>query len=40
LQLEYDEMVVERKENDKQIEEVRVEADQVESKVDAATLSC
>ena len=31
-------MVVERKENDKQIEEVRVEADQVEAKVDAATL--
>jgi len=33
LQLEYDEMVVERRENDKQIEEVRDEANQVEAKI-------
>jgi kinetochore protein Nuf2 len=33
LQQEYDEMVVERRENDKQIEEVRDQANQVEVKV-------
>lgn len=33
LQQEYDQMVIERRENDKQIEEVRDEARQVESKV-------
>ena len=36
LQLEYDEMVVDRKENDKQIEE---DANQVETR-DSETLSC
>jgi hypothetical protein len=40
LQLEYDEMVIERKENDKQIEEVRDDANQVEAKVSSPTLSC
>ena len=33
LQQEYDNMVVERRENDKQIEEVRQEANEVERKV-------
>ncbi|KAF8163090.1 Nuf2 family-domain-containing protein [Crassisporium funariophilum] len=33
LQLEYDEMVIERRENDKQIEEVRDEASEVEAKM-------
>jgi kinetochore protein Nuf2 len=33
LQQEYDEMAVERRENDKQIEEVRDQANQVEAKV-------
>jgi len=33
LQHEYDNMVVERRENDKQIEEVRQEANEVELKV-------
>ena len=33
LQREYDEMVVERRENDKQIEEVREEANQLEAQV-------
>jgi len=33
LQLEYDEMVVERRENDKQIEEMRDDANQVEAKI-------
>jgi kinetochore protein Nuf2 len=31
LQVEYDEMVVKRKENDKQVEEVRDEANQMEA---------
>lgn len=33
LQREYDEMVIERRDNDKQVEELRVEADGVETKV-------
>lgn len=33
LQQEYDEMAVERRENDKQIEDVREEANQVEAQV-------
>jgi kinetochore protein Nuf2 len=37
LQREYDEMVVERRDNDKQVEELRGEADAVESKVCFAT---
>jgi len=37
LQLEYADMVVERRENDKQIEEVRQEANEVEMKVCSKT---
>jgi hypothetical protein len=33
LQREYDEMAVERRDNDKQVEELRAEADDVETKV-------
>lgn len=33
LQREYDEMVLERKDNDKQVEELRAEANAVEEKV-------
>lgn len=33
LQREYDEMVVERRDNDKQLEELRREADNIEAKV-------
>jgi len=40
FQLEYDEMVVERRENDKQIEEMRDEGNQVEAKVRYPTPSC
>jgi kinetochore protein Nuf2 len=39
LQQEYDNMVVERRENDKQIEEVRQEANEVERKVRQRRLS-
>lgn len=33
LQREYDEMVIERRDNDKQLEELRREADNIEAKV-------
>ena len=33
LKREYDEMVVDRRDNDKQVEELRTEADEVERKV-------
>jgi kinetochore protein Nuf2 len=33
LQREYDEMAIERKENDKEIEELRAKADEIEDKV-------
>jgi predicted RNase H-like nuclease (RuvC/YqgF family) len=40
LQREYDEMAIERRENDKQVEELRGEANELETKVGAALFWC